>query len=76
MSENRPNLRRRMGSFVAKPEPGEQLFLHKCILKFCHDQYNHLYYCIHKMQQNVLHDEAQKGHMNQVGDISRKIYRL
>lgn len=34
MSESRPNLRRRMGSFVAKPEPGELLFLHKFVVAY------------------------------------------
>lgn len=49
MSENRPNLRRRMGSFVVKPEPGELLFLH-VIQAYCHYhnlppcQYNYYLY--------------------------------
>lgn len=48
--ENRPNLRRRMGSFVAKPEPGEHLTSHdsqifsslylQSIMQSKHDQHS------------------------------------
>lgn len=68
MCENRPNLRRRMGSFVAKPEPGELLFLHVIqpnhIIIMVFILVNIIIICIatfiHKMQLKVLLEEVKK----------------
>lgn len=69
MSENRPNLRRRMGSFVAKPEPGE-LHVIQAYHLFIMVSINCVASFIYKLHLKVLHG---KDNMNQVRDISSKM---